>query len=33
MLKDTVFELFKRTGRINYYLLYSKLSESERREK
>ncbi len=31
MLKDTVFELFKQTGQINYYLLYCKLSERRKK--
>ncbi len=29
MLKDTVFELFALTGRVNYYLLYCELSRRE----
>ena len=33
MLKDTVFELFKQTGQINYYLLYCKLSERRKKQK
>jgi len=27
MLKDTVYQLFRETGRINYYLLYKQLEK------
>lgn len=28
-VKDTAYELFKKTGKVNYYLLYSKLKSDE----
>jgi len=29
MLKDTVFEMFKKTGKINYFLLYKSLHSED----
>lgn len=32
MLKDTVFDLFCKSGKINYYILYKRLDEEQRED-